>query len=77
MGTKEYWNVRRSSDFSADVLGSVRHGATTSYLDLLWALDLHTTVEIVLSGFLTGGFLKDTGPAGNMAFSNVGITYKF
>jgi hypothetical protein len=27
--------------------------------DLLWALDLHTTVEIVLAGFLTGGFLKD------------------
>jgi hypothetical protein len=45
--------------------------------DLLWALDLHTTVEIVLAGFLTGGFLKDTGPAGNMAFANVGVTYKF
>ena len=22
-------------------------------------------------------FLKDTGPAGNVAYSNIGITYKF
>jgi hypothetical protein len=45
--------------------------------ELLWAVDPHTTVDINLAGFITGGFLKDTGPAGNVAFSNVGVTYKF
>jgi hypothetical protein len=45
--------------------------------ELLWALDLHTTVDINIAGFFTGGFLKDTGAAGDVAFSNVGITYKF
>jgi Alginate export len=45
--------------------------------ELRWALDLHTTVAINLAGFVTGTFLKDTGPAGNVAFSNVGITYRF
>jgi Alginate export len=43
--------------------------------EILWALDPHTTVDINLAGFLTGGFLKDTGPAGNVAFSNIGLTY--
>jgi hypothetical protein len=38
---------------------------------------LHTTIAINLAGFLTGGFIKDTGPAGNVAFSNVGVTYRF
>jgi hypothetical protein len=45
--------------------------------ELRWRLDLHTTIAINLAGFITGSFLKDTGPAGNVAFSNVGITYKF
>jgi hypothetical protein len=45
--------------------------------EILWALDPHATVDINLAGFLTGGFLKDTGPAGNVAFSNIGVTYKF
>jgi hypothetical protein len=30
-----------------------------------------------LAGFFTGGFLKDTGPADDVAFSNVRITYRF
>lgn len=45
--------------------------------ELLWALDLHTTIGIDMAGFITGGLLKDTGPAGNVAFSNVGVTYRF
>jgi hypothetical protein len=45
--------------------------------ELRWALDPHTTIAVNLAGFLTGGFLKDTGPADNVAFSNVGITYRF
>jgi hypothetical protein len=45
--------------------------------ELRWALDLHTTIAVNLAGFLTGRFLKDTGPADNVAFSNVGITYRF
>ncbi len=44
--------------------------------ELLWALDLHTTIGIDMAGFITGGFLNDTGPAGNVAFSNVGVTYR-
>ena|SRR5215470_19070138 len=42
--------------------------------ELRWALNLHTTIAVNLAGFFTGGFLKDTGPAGDVAFSNVGIT---
>lgn len=30
-----------------------------------------------LAEFFTGRFLKDTGPAGDVAFSNVGIAYRF
>ena len=30
-----------------------------------------------LAGFFTGGFPKETGPADDVAFSNVGITYRF
>ena len=45
--------------------------------ELRWSLDLHTTIAVNLAGFFTGRFLKDTGPADNVAFSNVGITYRF
>ena len=38
---------------------------------------MHTTIAVNLAGFITGSFLKDTGPAENVAFSNVGITYRF
>jgi hypothetical protein len=44
---------------------------------LRWALDLHTTIVLNLAGFLTGEFLKDTGPSNDVAFSNVGVTYRF
>ena len=63
--------VRPSGGSKARYIGSQAN------FELLWALDLHTTVDINLAGFLTGGFLKDTGSAGNVAFSNVGVTYKF
>jgi hypothetical protein len=46
-------------------------------LEVRWALDLHTTIVLNLAGFLTGEFLKDTGPSNDVAFSNVGITYRF
>ena len=45
--------------------------------ELRWALDLHTTIAINLGGFITEGFLKGTDPAGNVVFSNIGITYGF
>ena len=45
--------------------------------ELRWALDLHTTIAINLAGFLTGAFLRDTGPSDDVAFSNVGMTYRF
>jgi hypothetical protein len=45
--------------------------------ELRWALDLHTTIAINLAGFRTGAFLRDTGPSDDVAFSNVGITYRF
>lgn len=63
--------LRPSSGSRARYIGSQAN------FELRWALDLHTTIAINLAGFLTGGFLKDTGPAGNVAFSNVGVTYKF
>jgi hypothetical protein len=63
--------IRPSSGSNARYIGSQAN------FELRWALDLLTTIAINLAGFITGGFLKDTGPAGNVAFSNVGITYKF
>jgi hypothetical protein len=54
-----------------------RYIGSQANFELRWALDLHTTIAINLAGFITGGFLNDTGPSGNVAFSNVGITYKF
>ena len=45
--------------------------------ELLWALDLHTTIGINMAGFITGGLIKDTGPAGNVALYNAGVTYRF
>ncbi len=81
------WFWRESLDDGVYEIGGalVRHsgGSRARYIgsqpnfELRWALDLHTTVAVNLAGFLAGGFLKDTGPAGNVAFSNVGITYKF
>jgi Alginate export len=63
--------LRPSSNSKARYIGSQAN------FELRWALDLQTTIAINLAGFITGGFLKDTGPAGNVAYSNVGITYKF
>jgi hypothetical protein len=54
-----------------------RYIGNQANFELRWALDLHTTIALNLAGFITGRFLKETGPAGNVAFSNVGITYKF
>ena len=54
-----------------------RYIGSQANFELRWALDLHTTIAINMAGFITGGFLRDTGPAGNVAFSNVGITYRF
>ena len=53
-----------------------RYIGSQANFELRWALDSHTTIAINLAGFITGGFLKDTGPAENVAFSNVGITYR-
>ena len=63
--------VRPSNGSKARYIGSQAN------FELLWALDLHTTIGIDMAGFITGGFLKDTKPAGNVAFSNVGVTYRF
>jgi hypothetical protein len=63
--------LRPSSGSKARYIGSQAN------FELRWALDLHTTVAINLAGFIAGTFLKATGPAGNVAFSNAGITYKF
>jgi hypothetical protein len=54
-----------------------RYIGNQANFELDWALDAHTTIALNLAGFITGGFLEDTGPAGNVAFSNVGITYMF
>jgi hypothetical protein len=85
------WFWRESADDGIYVIGSGQpgglarpsNGSKARYIgnqanfELLWALDSHTTINIDLAGFITGGFLKDTGQAGNVAFSNVGIDYKF
>ena len=41
-----------------------RYIGNQANFELLWALDLHTTIGIDMAGFITGGFLKDTGLAG-------------
>jgi Alginate export len=85
------WFWRESLDDAIYIIGSGQpgglarpsNGSKARYIgnqanfELLWALDSHTTINIDLAGFITGGFLKDTGQAGNVAFSNVGIDYKF
>jgi hypothetical protein len=54
-----------------------RYIGNQANFELDWALDAHTTIALNLARFITGGFLADTGPAGNVAFCNVGITYMF
>jgi len=81
------WFWRESLDDGVYAIGGAllrpSNGSRARYIgsqanfELRWALDLHTTIAINLAGFITGGFLKDTGPAGTVAFSNVGITYRF
>jgi hypothetical protein len=85
------WFWRESADDGIYIIGAGQPGplarpsnasrarfiGSQANFELLWALDSHTTINIDLAGFITGGFLKDTGPAGNVAFSNVGIDYKF
>jgi hypothetical protein len=63
--------VRPSDGSRARYIGSQAN------FELRWALDLHTTIAINLAAFITGGFLKDTGSSGNVAFSNSGVTYRF
>jgi hypothetical protein len=85
------WFWRESLDDGVYLIGSGQpgglarpsNGSKARYIgsqpnfEILWALDAHTTINIDMAGFLTGGYLKDTGAAGNVAFSNVGIDYKF
>jgi len=54
-----------------------RYIGSQANFELRWALDAHATVALNMAGFVTGGFLKETGPSGNVAFANLGITYKF
>jgi hypothetical protein len=63
--------IRPSDGSKARYIGSQAN------FELRWALDLHTTIAINLAGFIAGTFLKETGPSGNVAFSNVGVTYRF
>lgn len=56
---------------------NARYIGSQGNFEIRWALDLHTTIALNLAGFITGGFLKDTGSALNVAFSNIGITYRF
>ena len=54
-----------------------RYIGSQANFQIQWAFDLHTTIALNVAGFITGGFLKDTGPALNVAFTNLGITYSF
>jgi hypothetical protein len=56
---------------------NARYIGSQANFELRWALDAHTPIALNMAGFLTGRFLKETGPSGNVAFANLGITYKF
>src|SRR5271154_4791 len=67
---------RPGSKSSAQAAHAVAGAGGSRRRELLWALDLHTTIGIDMAGSITGGFLKKTRPPGQGAFSNVGVTYR-
>ena len=46
-------------------------------VEVRWAVTPHVTAAFNVAGFFVGSVLKQTPPASNVAFSNVGLVYRF
>ena len=46
-------------------------------MEVRWMVDRHLTVVLNLATFLSGPYLKETGPAKTVLFANSGFTYRF
>ena len=46
-------------------------------LEIRWAISEHFLAALNLAGFLTGTFLQQSPPSKEIAFVNVGLTYRF
>ena len=50
---------------------------TQTNLEIRWAFTPHLTIALNPAAFLNGKFLQQTSPAHNIAFVNLGLTYRF
>ena len=57
--------------------GQSRFIGSQPNLEVRWSVSSHVTAVFNVAGFFVGPVLKQTPPADNVAFSNVGLTYRF
>jgi hypothetical protein len=54
-----------------------RYVGSQPNLEIRWAVSEHFLAALNLAGFLTGTFLQQSPPSKDIAFVNIGLTYRF
>jgi hypothetical protein len=87
-GTFEWiWFWRESTDdalysfenvqLRAANLSGARYVGSQPNLEIRWAINEHFLAALNLAGFITGTFLQESPPSKEIAFVNLGLTYRF
>jgi|SRR5215472_10890016 len=58
-------------------LRDARNVGTQPNLEIRWAISEHFLAALNLAGFITGTFLQQSPPSKEIAFVNIGLTYRF
>jgi hypothetical protein len=58
-------------------LSNARYAGNQPNLEIRWAISEHFLAALNLAGFLTGTFLQQSPPSRDIAFVNIGLTYRF
>jgi hypothetical protein len=56
---------------------NARYVGNQPNLEIRWAISEHFLAALNLAGFLTGTFLQQSPPSKDIAFVNIGLTYRF
>jgi Alginate export len=58
-------------------LSNARYVGSQPNLEIRWAISEHFLAALNLAGFITGTFLQQSPPSNEIAFVNLGLTYRF
>jgi hypothetical protein len=58
-------------------LSNARYVGNQPNPEIRWAISEHFLAALNLAGFLTGTFLQQSSPSKDIAFVNIGLTYRF